>query len=133
MKKTLIILAILFLSAIFSGSLNAQDVNETNKSETKVEKQEYDKNVIIKKKPKAGTARSCSQTSAVARLRVTFDKSEKITDVEIVSSSGCRDFDESAVKAAKKIKFKPAIKNGEPITVKRTVEYIYTLYIRDAR
>ncbi len=133
MEKTLIIFSILLFTAFFGCAVNAQDTNNSNKIETKVEKQEYDENVVIKKKPRVGTARFCSQTSGTARLRVTFDKSEKVTDIIIISPSGCNNFDKNAVRAAKKIKFKPAIKNGEPITITKLVEYTFTLYINDEK
>jgi len=130
MKRTSIILAILLFTIIFAGAVNAQDKDDSNKIETKIEKQEYDQNIKIKKKPRVGTARFCSQSSGVVRLRVTFDKSAQVTNVETVSSSGCDRFDRNAVSAAKKIKFEPAIKNGEPITVTRLVEYIFTIYLK---
>jgi TonB family protein len=64
----------------------------------------------------------------MARLKVTFDKSGKVTNVDVARPSGCSAFDRNAVKAAKKIKFEPAIKNGEAITMVKQVEYVYTRY-----
>ena len=126
MKKTLIILAILFFAAIFVGSVNAQSVNNSNKIET-VQKQDYDQNIQIIKKPQPRFSRDCEQFSGRTRILVTFDKSEKVTNVEIVSTSGCFGFDQNALRAAKSIKFKAAMKNGEPVTVKKQVEYSYMI------
>ena len=130
MKKISTMLAILFFTVLFAGAVKAQDNVESNNNETKIEKQEYDQNIKITKKPRVSTARFCTQASGIVRLRVTFDKSEKVTDVEIISPSGCKNFDNNAVRAAKKIKFTPAIKDGEPVTVTKLIQYTFTLYIR---
>lgn len=133
MIRTLTIWLVLFFTVIFAGAVSAQDEDDLNKSETETQKQQYDQNITIKKKPRVETARFCSQISGVVRLKVTFDKSEKVTNVEVVSPSGCKDFDKGAVRAAKKIKFKPALKNGEPVTVVKSVEYVFTLYVKDIK
>jgi len=78
----------------------------------------------IKKKPSA-TARDCSQASGTTRVRVTFSKTAQVTEVALVRSSGCDSFDKSAIDAAKKIIFEPAVKKGEPIDVIRTLEYVF--------
>ncbi len=57
-------------------------------------------------------------------VRVTFDISEKVTDVEIIKESGCKDFDEESIRVARKIKFKPAVKDGKLITVTKIVMYV---------
>jgi TonB family protein len=58
---------------------------------------------------------------------VNFDKSAKITDAVLVQSSGCEEFDNNALKAARGIKFKPAITDGEAATVTKPVEYRFSL------
>lgn len=86
-----------------------------------------DQPLKIKKKPHAAPG-YCSQSEAVARVRATFDKSGKVTAAEITLPSGCREFDERALQAARKIKFEPAIKDGQPVTVSKLVEYVYRRY-----
>ena len=86
-----------------------------------------DTKVQILKYPRPESSR-CSQSKGIAILIVTFDKSAKITNVEIFKSSGCDGFDTNATKAAKGIVFKPATKNGEPITVKKQCEYSFERY-----
>jgi TonB family protein len=86
-------------------------------------KGEY-KNIKIKSKPQVRIG-ECKQDSGQVILMVTFDKSAKITEVEVESSSGCRDFDENAVQAARKIKFVSATVDGEPITVEKKVAYTF--------
>lgn len=87
-----------------------------------------DKPLTIRKKPQA-SARGCRRNSSgVTRLRVTFDETGVIGEVAPVSTSGCLRFDDSAVTAAKMIEFDPAIKNGQPVTVKKLIEYSFRVY-----
>ena len=68
------------------------------------------------------------------RLRVTFLASGEIGDVIFVSESSKKKklikygLLEQAIEAAKQIKFEPARKNGQPITVVKLVEYQFTIY-----
>jgi TonB family protein len=48
-----------------------------------------------------------------------------VTNVELVSFSGCETFDKSAMEAVKDIKFQPAIKDGEPVTVFKKIKYSF--------
>ncbi len=127
MKKFIIILAILFFTAFFGGSVKAQNTGDSDKSDAKIQKSDYDQNVVIKRKPQPIVSRSCSRFEGRTRVRATFDKSGEVTDVELLVSSGCDGFDENAIKAAKKIKFKPALKNGEPVTITKQIEYAFYL------
>ena len=82
--------------------------------------------IKLKNKPQPrGGVVGCRERSGHVTLRVLFDKSATITNVEIISSSGCASFDKSSVKAAKRIKFKPAMIDGKPITVKKRIMYSY--------
>ena len=56
-------------------------------------------------------------------LQVVLAASATVTEVKIINQSGCQEFDEAAVEAAKGIKFEPALEDGEPISVNRTVIY----------
>ncbi|HEX8248890.1 MAG TPA: energy transducer TonB [Pyrinomonadaceae bacterium] len=129
MKKLVAVLfSFLFFAFVFAGTSNAQTNNQTDSTENqKTAGQLPDQPLKIEKKPHSRTDGRCSTASGTIRLRVTFDKSAKVTNVEIVSPSSCSYFDEQAVKAAKKIKFKPAIKNGEAVTVVKPVEYNFRI------
>lgn len=82
----------------------------------------------ITKKPQS-SARGCPRgSSGRARLKVTFDKSGAITDVVQIKSSGCDSFDRGAIRAAKMIKFEPALLDGVAITLVKTIEYAYSIY-----
>jgi len=120
MKKNLFIflpVVILFFTFVIPAA--AQSV--------KISKKEADKPVKILKKPVVQSGR-CTQSSGLTKLRVTFDKSAKITGAVMIASSGCEDFDKNALKAARAIKFKPAIKDGEAATVTKPVEYSFNIY-----
>ena len=63
-------------------------------------------------------------TNGFVRLRVTFLSTGSIGDITPVDSLP-DGLTESAVEAAKAIKFNPSTKNGEPITVTKIVEYSF--------
>ena len=80
-------------------------------------------------KPKApftDTART-QAIQGVVRLRVTFLSTGQIGSISPISglSGGLTD---SAIAAARNIKFEPAKKNGVPYTITKQVEYSFTLY-----
>lgn len=114
-------IAAVFLSWSFAVVSYAQSDAETSK------KQAVDKPVKIKKKPVAEVA-PCGRSEGLVRLKATFDKSGKITEVLITKTSGCDAFDKNAIRAARGIKFDPAIKNGEQVTVSRPLEYQFRIY-----
>ena len=122
-QKLLAIFSVLFVTVLFVFAAHAQTDNNSDKTE----KQEKDRPLKIKRKPSPAIG-NCEQDSGRTRLRITFEKTAKVTDVEIVASSGCDSFDKNSVEAAKRIKFEPQIKGGEPITVTKLVEYNFTKY-----
>ncbi len=128
MKKNLsVILSALLVSLLFVFAANAQTDNNSNKSGQKTGQQEKDLPLKIKRKPTPVIGK-CNQSSGKAMVFVTFDKSAKVTDAEIVVSSGCDSFDKNSVDAARRIQFSPQIKDGEPITVKKRIQYAFERY-----
>lgn len=117
-----IFLTIIIFVLLFAGSAASQANTK------KTDKQKKDQPIKLKSKPSASTGGKCSTSSGTTTLRVTFDKSAKVTRVDVISSSNCQYFDRSALQAARRIEFEPAIKNGEPITVTKTVVYTFTSY-----
>jgi TonB family protein len=115
------------LSSVFVFTLvgNAQ-------TEDKNEKKPKDSALKIKSKikPNENVLVGCNtlrkRGGVYVGVNVTFDKSGKVTDAVIApgGSSGCEEFDEECVRVAKKIKFKPQISNGEPVTVIKTMSYL---------
>jgi TonB family protein len=113
MKKNIAALfSVVLLSLSFAVAANAQTENRKLK---------------IIKKPTAEVV-TCGQRSGLTMLRVTFDKSAKVTKAEIVRSSGCAAFDNNSITAARGIKFEPEIKDGAAVTVSKPVEYRFEIY-----
>ena len=67
-------------------------------------------------------------------LKVMFLASGEIGEIEFISAKtkDGKDFDygliSQAIEAAKKIKFDPPKRNGQPYSVKKTVTYTFTIY-----
>ncbi|HEX8998454.1 MAG TPA: TonB family protein [Blastocatellia bacterium] len=60
-------------------------------------------------------------------LQLTYTADGRITDIKVVR--GLPDgLTESAIESAKKIRFQPAMKNGQPVAVRGNVEFNFTLY-----
>jgi len=88
-----------------------------------------DRALKIKSKPSPRLNGDCgSSGNGRMRVRVTFAKDAKVSNVEIVEKSSCQTFDERAVKVAYRMVFEPAIKNGEAITVTRLIEYKFNIF-----
>ena len=116
MKKLLPLVALLlFAFAAHGQNANVSPVDDNNRP------------LKVKKKPHAAPG-YCSPNEGVALVRTTFDKSGKVTGVALIKPSGCNEFDERALAAARRISFEPALKNGEAVTVVKTIEYAYHRY-----
>lgn len=127
MKLKNIIFPILICGLMFVANSNAQTKDTPEHSINQTKNNSSDKSVKIIKKMFSGLySRNCSTSSGIVSVRATFDKSAKITDAEIVKSSGCVEFDENALTVAKKIKFEPAVKDGEPITTTKVIQYTFS-------
>lgn len=124
-----ITITITILIFCFASGANAQTNSSSNSSN-----KPQDRPLEIKSKPRIdpNVFNRCFEgernTGIKAKVKVTFHSSGKVTEVEIAESSGCEYFDKEALRIAKKIKFKPAIKDGEPITVVKITEYGAYIY-----
>lgn len=128
MKKIIASLfAAFILTFLFVTVINAQTENSRKNGENQKSDQR-NKKLNIKSKPLPRTGGSCPQNSGIVTTLVTFDKSAKITKAEITRSSGCVNFDQESIQAAMRIKFEPEVKDGEPITVKKPVQYSFMRY-----
>ncbi|HMJ09684.1 MAG TPA: TonB family protein [Pyrinomonadaceae bacterium] len=109
----------IFTILIFSFCIYGQNANTSTA--------QADRPLKILKKPQASPGR-CGGGAARTRVRVTFDRSGTVTGTELTMPSPCSDFNERSLAAARRIKFEPAIRDGQPITVTRLVEYLYRRY-----
>ena len=81
--------------------------------------------ILDKPRPQVTDGQDCSQGKVV--LRVTFLYTGKIGSISVISGLGNGATD-NAIEAAKRIKFKPAVKNGKPVSVTKPVEYAFSIY-----
>jgi TonB family protein len=109
-----------------SGSGSGSGMGDRSSAANKNSK---NKALYITSKPRVAyteTARN-SDVQGTVTLKVEFKKTGKIGKISVVSGLPYG-LSEQAVKAAEKIEFQPAVKNGKPITVTKTVQYTFTLY-----
>ncbi len=111
-----------------SGSVEKKETTVTD-SKVKPKPTNGTQTVVFlsKPRPEYTDVAKKNQVQGTVSLRVTFLADGTIGDVSTVS--GLPDgLSEQAAAAAKQIKFKPAMKNGIPITTTRIVQYSFTLY-----
>lgn len=122
--KIIALFCFVFLCAF---AANAQSGNSKNKSPDGEQTKDRPLKIISKEPPRVSVFGQCFKqygTPYVKTLvRVTFDKSGKISAVELVNGSSCLEFDEESLRVARLIKFSPQVKDGEPVTVTKMVVY----------
>ncbi len=83
--------------------------------------------ILAKPKPSYVDLARVYEISGIVRLRVTFLKSGQIGEI-IPSKKLPFGLTEMAITAARGIRFEPAYKNGESVSVIKLVEYTFTIY-----
>lgn len=83
--------------------------------------------ITSKPKPSYTTQARQANVTGNVRVLVAFGASGKIDHVLVTESLGYG-LDEQAVKAARKIKFEPATKDGKPLSVVKVVVFNYLIY-----
>lgn len=81
-------------------------------------------NIIFKPEPEYTEEARRERVSGVVRLRVTFAASGEVTAVTPLNRLPFG-LTEKAIEAARKIKFEPAKKGGEPATTTKTVQFAF--------
>ncbi len=112
MKKIVWLILIIGVSAIFTFGQTSKNYDTPVK-------------IISKPLPKFPKGQDCSKGTVT--LRVQFLDTGEIGKIAVVSGLP-NGFNECAIEAVKKINFKPATKNGKPVTVIKQVQYNFTLY-----
>lgn len=124
MKKVIISITLLFILAASSFAQTSTKITEKSQTDTT--------NVPIRilYKPEAAYPKSENGTVCVTgtvTLAVRFLDSGKIGTIYIINGLPYG-LTESAVEAAKNIKFKPARKDGKAVTTLKAVTYSFTIY-----
>lgn len=142
MKKSVLFISIICLCAAFTAAqktvrnhpkkaeaqTNSNQTNPTNSNSNQNESSQFDTPLKILDKPRPQPfpdGQDCSQGKVV--LRVTFLETGEIGAISVLSSL-TKNKTKSAVEAAKKIKFKPAAKNGKSVSMTKPVEYVFSIY-----
>lgn len=88
----------------------------------------YEKTVKITYKPRPGYTEEArqNQSSGIVRVVVEFRSDGKIGFVFPLSTSSL-DLIQPSLRAAREIRFEPAVKNGKPVTAINLVEYGYSM------
>lgn len=126
MKKSL---AILIFGFLLNFSFIAIVVGQETSGDQSLASNNPEVKLKITSKPRVSLDSRCREKGeGTVRLRVTFHESRKVTDVSVVRESSCSYFDQDAIKAAKRIKFEPALKNGQPMTTTKMLKYNFRIY-----
>jgi len=129
--------AFVFISLIFVCSTIGQTSQTTGQtSQTTTEKiyraNDVDEKAEITKRPRARIMGECGtekNSSGRVRVEVVLNKTGKVSDAKLLEVSDCRYFNNRVLEVAKKIKFKPAIKDGNPVSQYSSLAYEYNFFV----
>lgn len=117
-----------------SGGSDIKEVFVTNNffagynQEVIYQPEEVDEKAIVNRKTIAHiNGRDCRESKVKVLLRLILHQSGKVTDVEVLESSSCKSFQRDAISEARKIKFKPAKKNGIAVSQYQKIGFEFTL------
>ncbi len=134
MRKLYFSSFVVVLLLLLFGNSSAQDdssvISIQKSDEEKVYKQsEVDQKAkIIKPQQHPLTDRVCNNDVGLVRVIVVLHKSGKVSDVKSLKNSECQRFNENSIDSAKKFKFNPAVKDGQPVSVSVMVEFRYRIF-----
>ncbi len=111
------------VSGLAQNNSNSQAQNERGYGG-----REVDRKAIVTAKPQARyTSEARAQNlEGTVRLRAVLAASGKVEDISVVTGLPYG-LTESAIKAARRLKFKPAMKDGQPVSMWVTLEYVFIL------
>lgn len=84
---------------------------------------------VLTYKPEPGYTEEArkNQTTGVVRISMVLASSGQVTNIKAIGSLP-NGLTEKAITAAHQIKFTPAMKNGRPVSMYTTIEYVFNLY-----
>ncbi len=136
MKKTLLIASTLVFGLLCTAQVSSQSKSNRSDSQanSKIARDNADNRpVIIESKPEPEKPDKVSDTpyESTIVLRAVFRKNGKITDIKFIEAKPTGFLDaalsKKAIAAVKKIKFKPAMKDGHPVSMLMQLEYNFKL------
>ena len=137
MKRLLALIAVVTIATIFSAvEMTPLVVSGCLYQETtEKEKQPPPKKAVVKSKPEPHCPKEARKQHIAVTivLRAIFRSSGEVTDVrfdKVIPSDLPEDirkaFTEESIKAARQIKFKPAMKDGHPVSMYMQLEYNFS-------
>ncbi len=128
MLKKIILLQISVLIVILCGweQIKGQTTNDQiQPDDEKIFSQdEVDVKAKVTKSAYVDDVSGCKDSGFIT-LRVVLRKSGNVTDIQVVKLSECKTFNDKVIKAIVKIKFNPAIKDGEKVSQRKSFQYKY--------
>jgi TonB family protein len=117
---------LLTVSAVFSRSGQPPQTNSAD-SVHKASEVQVRARVIKTPEPKYTKDAKKHKIEGTVILRCVFRSSGEVTDISVIQSLP-DGLTERAIEAAKKIKFKPAVKDGHAVSMWMQLEYNFNLY-----
>jgi TonB family protein len=125
-------ISILFFMFFIASSFiaaNAQTTPPQNSEDKVYARSEVDKSPRIMTRERPATDGKCKPgTSGKVRVEVILRRSGAVEIQNILQESGCDRFDKNALNVLKAMKFEPAVKEGQPVSVLMKMEFNYSTY-----
>ncbi|MFL6227841.1 MAG: energy transducer TonB [Pyrinomonadaceae bacterium] len=122
------------LAAVFSclfgaSGAHAQSGGGCNEPQGQTDSQQVEAKPEITSKPEPAYTRDAREgkVEGVVRLRVVLAASGKVTDIKVLEGLP-NGLTKQAIKAARKIKFTPAEKDGHKVSQYAVIEYHFEIY-----
>ena len=115
------------LSLAVSGAARAQD-QPAGEEDKVYRSNEVDRKAVFDRKSQRENephGYTCEPGSGVVRMHAVLRRDGKVSDIHLTKLSGCVEFDQSAVGALRKWRFKPAQKDGRAVSQYQWVEFRY--------
>jgi TonB family protein len=126
-----VLLIACFLLSVPGGEAKPQDKPaDAGEAERIYKPSELDEKPVLDKRSRAEnipSAQGCEGQGTVL-LRAVLRKSGKVTDVKVIEKCKCDVFEERAIRAAQKTKFKPGKKDGVAVSTYLMFEYNYDVW-----
>jgi len=115
------------LNAAHAQEQSAQQAEKKKKEETHTAKQ-VTRRAVIKEKPAPEYTEEARANKVEGEIvvRMVLASSGKVTNITPMNELPFG-LTEEAIKAARKIKFEPALKDGKPVSMYVTIKYVFSL------
>ena len=123
------IAAVLVLTVCCFAAARAQSTPPQTDEDRVYSQSEVDKKAQFPKKPHPSPNGQCKMnTSGTILFNLVLRRSGTVEIISVPQTSGCEYFDRVAYKAIKDLKFDPAEKDGQPVSMKITMTLTFSVY-----